>query len=213
MSSIWKSCPKNREKKIQPRPDTGPQRHSWPCPPNVCWNLVRDSLSGRFAFKKETGKKMLQCAKLDKNVTSSSHCEYIQRRSGEKFNSECLQLSVKHGGGSVMVWGCISASGVGDLVSIDGNMNEESTSDFDSPLNTVSEASDWQSFHFSAWQCSAVKPYLDIKIHNGTLSVIDWPHKSKTKKKIRGQNKRQPAATEELWISLKMPGELFLKTT
>jgi len=32
--------------------------------------------------------------------------------------------TVKHGGGSVMVWGCMSASGVGELVFIDGNMDQ-----------------------------------------------------------------------------------------
>lgn len=134
MSSIWKSCPKNR-KKIQQSPDTGPQRHIWPCPPTVCWNLVRNGLIGRFAFKKptlrkETRKKMLKYAELDKNITSSSHCECIQRRSGEKFNSECLQLSVKHTGDSLMVWDCISACSIGDLVKTDG-ITKSSALDFD----------------------------------------------------------------------------------
>ncbi|KAF8642965.1 hypothetical protein AX16_009295 [Volvariella volvacea WC 439] len=30
---------------------------------------------------------------------------------------------VKHGGGHVMVWGCITSSGLGRLVRIEGNMN------------------------------------------------------------------------------------------
>ena len=34
-----------------------------------------------------------------------------------------LKTNVKHGGGSVMVWDCMSASGVGKLVFIDGIMN------------------------------------------------------------------------------------------
>ena len=32
---------------------------------------------------------------------------------------------MKHGEGSVLIWGCISASGVGDIVRIDGIMNAE----------------------------------------------------------------------------------------
>ena len=31
--------------------------------------------------------------------------------------------TVKHGGGNVMVWGCMSAAGVGELHFIEGNMN------------------------------------------------------------------------------------------
>lgn len=39
--------------------------------------------------------------------------------------SQCLQLSVKHSGGSVMVWGSISASAVKDFVKTDGIMNTQ----------------------------------------------------------------------------------------
>ena len=34
-----------------------------------------------------------------------------------------LYPMVKHGGGSVMVWGCFAASGPGRLASIEGTMN------------------------------------------------------------------------------------------
>lgn len=37
----------------------------------------------------------------------------------------CLQPSVKHGLGSVMIYGCISDSFVGDIVKIDRIMNVE----------------------------------------------------------------------------------------
>lgn len=36
-----------------------------------------------------------------------------------------IQSTVKHGGGSVMVWGCMAAGGVGELVFIDGVMKKE----------------------------------------------------------------------------------------
>ncbi len=33
--------------------------------------------------------------------------------------------TVKHGGGSVLMWGCMSAAGVGELHFIDGVMNSQ----------------------------------------------------------------------------------------
>jgi len=39
--------------------------------------------------------------------------QYVWRRSGEEFKEEKLAPTVKHGGGSLMVWGCFHHSGVG----------------------------------------------------------------------------------------------------
>lgn len=52
--------------------------------------------------------------------------QYIWRRSNERYNSECLQPSGKHGGGSFMTQGWISASG--DLFKTDGILKQKSTS-------------------------------------------------------------------------------------
>lgn len=45
-------------------------------------------------------------------------CEEKELERDGKMNA--LQPSVKHGGGPVLVWGCSSASGVGDIGQIDG---------------------------------------------------------------------------------------------
>ncbi len=42
---------------------------------------------------------------------------------GEEYNDKCVLPIVKHGGGSVMVWGCLSAAGTGELQFIEGTMN------------------------------------------------------------------------------------------
>jgi len=46
----------------------------------------------------------------------------VYRQSHEEYRLDCVQPTVKHGGGSVMVWACFSSGGVGDLAFIDGNM-------------------------------------------------------------------------------------------
>ncbi len=47
------------------------------------------------------------------------------RRKGEEYKEKCMVPTVKHGGGSVLMWGCMSAAGVGELHFIDGIMNSQ----------------------------------------------------------------------------------------
>lgn len=49
-----------------------------------------------------------------------NHCQHVRRRSWERYNSECLQTSVKLGGCSTVIWNCISAPGIGHIAKIDG---------------------------------------------------------------------------------------------
>lgn len=46
------------------------------------------------------------------------------RKSGTALNKENLCGTVKHGGGGVMVWGCMAASGVGNLQFIESTMDK-----------------------------------------------------------------------------------------
>ena len=49
--------------------------------------------------------------------------KHVWRRPGEEYKDKCIMPTVKHGGGNVMVWGCMSAAGVGELHFIEGNLN------------------------------------------------------------------------------------------
>lgn len=57
------------------------------------------------------------------NIFSSDGFRKVWRQPGEPLKVNYLRPTVKHGGGSVLVWGCFSASGVGNLVFIDGIMD------------------------------------------------------------------------------------------
>ncbi|GBN24589.1 hypothetical protein AVEN_125081-1 [Araneus ventricosus] len=48
----------------------------------------------------------------------------IWRKPNSELEMKNLTPSVKHGGGSQMVWGCMSAVGVGNLHFIDGMMDK-----------------------------------------------------------------------------------------
>jgi len=48
---------------------------------------------------------------------------YVWRKKGEALHPQCLRPTVKGGGGSVMVWGCVSRSGTGPIHRIEGIMD------------------------------------------------------------------------------------------
>ncbi len=54
------------------------------------------------------------------NLFDSDGVQHVWRRPGEENSA---LPTVKHGGGSIMVWGCMSAAGTGELWFIEGNMD------------------------------------------------------------------------------------------
>lgn len=56
------------------------------------------------------------------NLFGSDGKKYVWRKSGTELLAKNLRPTVKHGGGNRMVWGCMAASGVGNLVFIEGRM-------------------------------------------------------------------------------------------
>lgn len=57
------------------------------------------------------------------NIHKSDGRSRVWRQANKELDKKNLIGTVKHGGGSVMVWGCMSASGVGKLKIIDGIMD------------------------------------------------------------------------------------------
>lgn len=58
-------------------------------------------------------------------LIGSDGAQYCRRRDGDALNPLFTKKSVKFGGGSIMIWGCITSKGVGRLYRIEGKMNKE----------------------------------------------------------------------------------------
>ncbi len=57
------------------------------------------------------------------NLFGSDGVKRVWWQPGEEYKDKSVLPTVKHGGGSVMVWGCMSASGTGELQFIEGTIN------------------------------------------------------------------------------------------
>ncbi len=56
------------------------------------------------------------------NLFGSDGVKHVKRQPGEEYKDKCVLPTVKHGGGSVMVGGCMSAAGTVELQFIEGTM-------------------------------------------------------------------------------------------
>ncbi len=57
------------------------------------------------------------------NLFGSDGVKRVWRQPGEEYKDKSVLPTVKHGCESVMVWGCMSAAGTGELQFIEGTMN------------------------------------------------------------------------------------------
>ena len=59
------------------------------------------------------------------NCLGSDGCSWVWKRPGEPFTSRLAKPTVKYGGGSLMLWGCILWEGIGFSTRIQGTLNAE----------------------------------------------------------------------------------------
>jgi transposase len=59
------------------------------------------------------------------NMFGTDGIMYSWKKEGTKLNDRDIIPTVKYGGGKLLFWGCFCASGVGELVRIDGIMNSD----------------------------------------------------------------------------------------
>ena len=68
---------------------------------------------------------------------------YVRSMAGEEFMEDYVQPTVNHGGGGIMVWGCINAKGVGFLTKVEGRLNGEGYTSIFSKMHLSQPSSHW----------------------------------------------------------------------
>lgn len=71
----------------------------------------------------ENWKKVLFSDETKINLFGSDGKKYVRRPQGKRNDSRYQTPTVKHGGGSIMIWGAFSWKGVGPIFKIEGNMD------------------------------------------------------------------------------------------
>lgn len=142
---------------------------------------------------------------------------YVRRNAAEKMLPECVVPTVKHGGGSVMVWGCFSSCGVGDLVRIDGIMRKEEyktileNNAVPSGLRLIGPGFVFQQDNDPKHSSKLCRGYLDQMQATSRLVNMEWPPQSPDLNPIellweeldRKVRERCPTSKESMWQCLK----------
>lgn len=109
---------------------------------------------------------------------------YVRRRPGERFHDNCLVPTVKHGGGSVMVWGCFGGKKCGDLKRINGILKKEGYHSIlvrhavPSGLRTIGKNFVFQEDNDPKHSSNLCRNYLASKEGKGVLQRMEWPPQS-----------------------------------
>uniref|UniRef100_A0AAQ5XGI7 Tc1-like transposase DDE domain-containing protein n=1 Tax=Amphiprion ocellaris TaxID=80972 RepID=A0AAQ5XGI7_AMPOC len=106
----------------------------------------------------------------------------FRRKPGEAYKQDCLAPTVKHGGGSVMIWGCFSLGGTGQVQLCEGRMNQVmyratlENSLLPSAAKLFPASNDWifQQDNTPCHTARSIKAWME----NQNIQTMSWPAQS-----------------------------------
>lgn len=150
-------------------------------------------------------------------IFSGRRRQYVRRLVGERMIGQCVIPTVKHGGGSVMVWGCFAGDKVGDLVQIEGIMDKKlyhtilQRHAFPCGKRIVGRGFVFQQDNDPKHTSKFCRNYIAAKEKQKELEYMEWPPQSPDCNPIellwdeldREVRKMQPTNSKQLWAFLK----------
>lgn len=160
-------------------------------------------------------------------IFGSKRRVFVRRQSNERVKEACTVASVKHGGGSVMVWGCFGGSAVGDLVRIEGILKKEDyknileNSAVPSGIRLIGPGFIFQQDNDPKHTSKLCQSFLKEKEQQQVLKIMTWPPQSPDLNPIellwdqldRQVRKCCPTSQEDLWRKLQDEWKKITQTT
>ncbi|KAF2886384.1 hypothetical protein ILUMI_19789, partial [Ignelater luminosus] len=136
-------------------------------------------------------------------IFGSKRRGYVRRSVGERISDECVVGTVKHGGGSLLVWDCFGNNKTGDLHRIAGTLNKKILEDHALPSGRrlIGRGFIFQQDNDRKNSSKLCKSFLSEKERRREIVVMAWlnPIELLWKELGRKVRKNVPKSHNHLW--------------